>query len=415
MTELGDDASRLAAGQGGPCFSCGGTGGHPMLQCSGCGGTGRVSRPGPPWLSVWQSGTAMPELASALIGVGLGAQDERTMVAAALADGSGPVCHVSEGPAITWLGDRPLGHYDMTGQCQSQHPHVAWDAASANIDEITPAAQQLAYAAIDPAGAWKPPDNIEPGNLAGYINPAMWKTLPVIALALWTAGASGQGTRAAMEWLAGGQLANMLAFCRPLAERMGRPSMPLLSATAELLAGPQPELQTAIRLAWQSMAPVEEAIRVAPQAQRLDLRSWLAGSGMLAVSLPPGSENVHRQVVAAMLVAAADVARLNGLPADPTVIWYHVDAPHGSGGAADITGLRWLVLAGSGAGFASWTARDAPNARLLPAWLLGEMTDPGTRAAASRRLKVDVPAPSAGQALLVHSGGPPVMLARTTS
>jgi hypothetical protein len=392
---------------------CGGTGGGP-IPCTTCGGTGRVSRPGPPWLSCWRNDHALAEFPSALITAGLGAHDEQAMVYAALdADGCGPVCYVCEDPDITRLGDRSLAHYDVTGRCQGQHPHVAWDAASANIDEITLPAQQLAYAAVDPAATWKPPANIEPGNFAGYINPGMWRTLPVVAVALWAAGASGQGTRAAMEWLAAGQLAHMVAFCRPLEQRLGRGSLPLLSISAELLAGPEAERQAAVQLAWQSLAPVEEAIRLGTGAQRLDLRSWLAARGMLAVSLPPEASVAYRQMVVAMLVAARAVAGPDASLLEPTVIWRHAPAPHAAGDAGNITQQRWLVLTEGAAGFASWTARAATSGMRQPAWLLGDMTDPGVLAAASRRLGVmNVPAPSAGQALLIQDAGPPVILTR---
>ena len=143
MTDPGNTADRLSAEWGGPCFQCGGSGGGGVLAnglilppCTGCHGTGRVNRPAPTWLSNWRCDGETVEMAESLIATGLGAQDEHTMLSAALdVRDPGPKCYLREGPDIRLLGDRPLAHYDMTGRCQDHHPHVTWDAASPNIDE----------------------------------------------------------------------------------------------------------------------------------------------------------------------------------------------------------------------------------------------------------------------------------------
>ena len=321
------------------------------------------------------------------------------MLSAALDPGDpGPKCYLCEGPDITLLGDRPLRHYDMTGQCQGQHPHVAWDPASSDIDEAAYAAYQLGLAALDA--------NSSANNPIMGVGPHMW----VIPVALWTAGSSGQGTRAAMDWLSAGQLAQMVAYCEPLAERLGRGSLPWLESAASLLQGPEDQRHAAVRQAWNSLAPVEEAIRNGVNAQPLDLRSWLASSAILAVSLPPGASIAQRQIAVAMLVAANRVTDQDASLLQPTMIWHNTGAPHPHGDPTS-GGKRLLVLAGRGAAFASWTASSWGSA-----WLLGSDADPGALEAASRRLgAAGVPEISAGQVLLIPPPrvGPPVILTST--
>jgi hypothetical protein len=415
MTARDDDIGGAASGSPlpeGQCAVCGGTGGT-IIPCLACGGTGRASRPGPSWLSAWRWDGAMANTDDGAITAGLRAQDERAVIAAALdAHGVGPVCYVREGPDVTFLGDRPLIHYDMTGRCQGQHPHAYWDAASANIDDITPAVQQLVTAVVDPAATWTPPSDAGPDNLAAFINPGIWRAMPVGAVALWTAGSSGQGVRAAMDWLSSGQLAHMVAYCRPLEAQLGRGPLLLLGVATDVLQGPEHERQAAVHQAWQALAAVEEATRAAPHAQRLDLRAWLASSAVLAVSLPAGASVTQRQTVVAMLVAARGMAGHNSLP-EPGTIWHRVAAPHPRGDWLWHMQRPCLVLTAEGGGFADWAVPANWGAH-QPAWLLGSAADREALEAAGRRLgAAGMPPPSVNQALLVHGGGPPVVLTST--
>jgi hypothetical protein len=417
MTDRDEDIGRGAGGSPPPegqCAVCAGTGGT-LVPCLACSGTGRAGRSAPSasWLSAWRWHGAAVGTDNGAITAGLRAQDERATVAAVLdANDVGPVCYVCEGHDVTLLGDRPLTHYDMTGQCRGQHPHAYWDAASANIDDITPAVQQLVTAVVDPAATWTPPSDAGPDNWAAYINPGLWRAMPVAAVALWTAGSSGQGIRAAMDWLSSGQLAHMVAYCRQLESRLGRGPLPLLGVATEVLQGPPLERQAAVHQSWQALVTLEEAIRAAPHAQRLDLRAWLAGSAILAVSLPAGASVAQRQTVVAMLVAARGMAGRNSLP-EPGVIWHRVGAPHPRGDWLWTMQRPCLVLAAGGAGFTGWAVPEKWGAR-QPAWLLGSAADREVLEAASKRLgAAGVSPPSANQALLVHNGGPPVVLTST--
>jgi hypothetical protein len=430
MTGPNDSATSAAnrpAPPDGPCFACRGAGGI-KSPCTVCGGTGRVSQPGPPWLSNWRRGGQVVEINSSVIATGLERQDEQVMLAEALgARDPAPKCYVCEGPDIAWLGDGPLVHYDMTGQCRDQHPHVVWEAAGPNIEEIS--ALNLAL------GVSRPEDHRHGGGGA-YVNPESYvgvisapapetgQTALVIAVALWTAGLSGQGTRAAMDWLASGRFRQMAAYCRHRVDRSGRP-VSFDYGTRQLLDGPAMPLQNAVRNAWQCLAPVEEAIRLGVQAQPLDLRSWLTGSAVLAVSLPRKSSMAHRQVVIAMLMAAEAASHQDtmcvagcrcagkALPA-PSVVWHYAGAPHPDGDGGKLAGRRsrWLVLAGGGAVFKNWTAHLSAGDTWQPIWLLGSQALGTVRDALTWRFFADVPALSAGQLLFVPDRTSPLVLDR---
>jgi hypothetical protein len=253
--------------------------------------------------------------------------------------------------------------------------------------------------------------HLRPTDPKSKFDQAIWGAALIAEVALWAAGAAGQGTRAAMDWLSAGQLAQMVEFCRTLANRMGRPQMPLLAATGGLLTGPGEDLRDAVSNAWQSLAPLEEALRHGAQAQPLDLRAWLASSALLAVSLPQPASMAHRQTAVALLDAAETAADSFQTLPEPTV-WHGVDAPHPCSGYRFLSNRRCLVLASVGAGFASWADLTAANGeRRQPTWMLGPNADSSAWEAVERRLgTVGIPPLSGGRALLVQDGGRPMVL-----
>jgi hypothetical protein len=400
----GMDQGSQGSARGGRCQVCGGSGGG-VIPCTACNGTGGGAHTSPQWLAGWRDDGETVEVERSLLVSGLGPVDEETLLAAALgSEDPGAKCYVCDGFDISAGEDHLVYHYDMTGQCQGRHAHVAWDPASGRIDDVASPAMKLLDAVLDPS--FSPPNDARVADgtpdFAAYVHPEIFQVLPVVSIALWTAGASGQGVRAAMDWLAADQLGQMTNYCRQLAAQLGRGDLPLIRSADSLLAGPKDQTGAVVQKAWRALAPVEEAIRAAGAgAARLDIASWLNGSMTLAVSVPSGSV-VHTGVALAMLDAAGQLCRQGGTLPAPTVIWNRAPAPRSHPGV----GERPCLVLGDDS-FGAWTSTSSPWDAFD--WVLGPEVGPRALGALATRLgQSPLGAPSPDQALLVTGWGPNV-------
>lgn len=394
------------------CAECAGTGESRFgsrFRCSQCDGTGGPSRPPRRWLSRWYLNGQPAEADECLVITGLGPDGQRQVLFDALDDPNpAPRIYVDQGPDISILGHRSVLHYDLTGECGGSHPHVVWDPATPNLDELTSVVQALVVPAIDPDESWRPPPAAA-GDFLSFEHPDLFPVLTVATIALWTAGASGQGSRAAMEWLAANQLGHMIEYCRPLAVQMGRGELPLISFAERILHGPPGELYRIVQAAWQALAPVEEAIRRSGgRATRFDMGAWVSGGTILAVSVPYNSAPAHRQLVVAIEVAAGHhPVTQRPWPPQPEMIWHEVPPPHLGGSGRFLrnhTRNRWLILVEDG-GFDHWSRGSVTDSRAdYPQWLIGPAAGPGATQAARARLgSVDLPPGNPGDALFMRS------------
>lgn len=403
-------ADMPTAAPAGRCAECNGSGGEigSRFRCPHCDGTGGPARPPRRWLDRWSYEQRAPRLNGCTVITGVSPEFQRAVLFDAMDDPNpAPRMYVVEGPDVALLEDRRVMHYDLTGRCQAPHPHVVWDPASADLDDLGQAVQELARVVVDPIDSWQPPP--WSGDFAAQIHPDMFVVTSIATIALWTAGASRQGTRSAMEWLSAGQLGHMTGYCQTMAQKMGRPTMPLLDFARQALAGPPDRLQAAVQAAWQMLAPVEESIRMnGGRAGRLDLATWLTDASILAVSLPAPSSVAHRQLVVAV-DAAAERVPLAQRPWPPQVevIWHEVSPPHTHGGGrmrGDNTSQRWLVLVDDDR-FTDWArGAIADDSWSPPDWVIGPKAGPGTRQAAQARLGSNPAAPlGPGDALLLRN------------
>ena len=242
---------------------------------------------------------------SHIVATGLEPSDEEALVGEALTGNAGPTVLICEGPEIRFPGARPVIHYDMTARCREAHDHAVFDPARLGpallrSGTATFVAQHLLKAVIDPDSGWRPPAGAGT-DWSALVQPESWTVLPVVAAALWAAGAAGYGVREAMDWLASDQLAQIAAYCRSLA---GPNPPPLIQAVESVVNGPGPARQEAVYLAWQTLAPVEAVVRNAPGVQCLDFEAWLSAQAVLAISLAPGAGVAEQQIVAGVLAAS---------------------------------------------------------------------------------------------------------------
>ncbi len=311
-------------------------------------------------------------------------------------------------------------HYDLTASCESSHSHVVWDPAQLPIDQYTYICQDLILGASDAAARFEPSAHV-PGDLAAFIPPEMWTVSPVICVALRSAHDGGHGLRAAMDWLAGGQLAQLVAYYRSVS---GPEPPPLVTLGEQLVAGPADARDQAVLTAWQALAPIEEITRscsIRHAAADLDLAAWLGSASTLAVSLPDAAPTGYGQAVAAMLAAAnyvresaiaGDVNRLNRIPIPS--IWRGCRKPAlweawSSKKLADTIRFdRMLVLADDSSQFASWASSRYEWARqsepAFPLLLLGAHADAQSLQLAAAMARSPVSPSPPGQLILVSPG-----------
>jgi len=289
LTRFGGNRTATAGGdiaQPGNAISSGTLSG-PLLQSSDvhtrAALTGANARL-PTWLTLGYRGRAPVPSDWYVLTTGLEPGDQQALIDEALMGRPGPAALICQGPRISAPAGCPVVHYDMTARCRAAHTHAVFDPAALPHTASSVAANEMLTAVTDPS--WRPPSDAGT-DYSAHVHPQQWTALPLLAAALWAAGADGHGVRQAMYWLASDQVAEIAAYCRHLA---GPNPPPLIGLVEGLCNGPAPARQQTIRLAWHALAPVEAIIRDAADAtgaQRLDLDAWLSARAVLVVSLPP--------------------------------------------------------------------------------------------------------------------------------
>lgn len=355
-----------------------------------------------PWLTVGVRGGEPWFAERGVLATGLEANDRDALILDALAGvGPEPGTVICEGPELGPLGARTVVHYDMTGSCRGEHPHVVWDPASRVCRENFPA--QLLMKTADPeimnAGT----------NLAEHQRPEIgglatgfaWVLIPAV---LWAAASAGHGVREAMNWLSSSkQLARVAAYCRSMGNtRMAEYIDEMMESSAVR--------QQSVYLAWQALAPVEEIMRTVAASQvveRLDVGSWLGARSVLAISLPSNATEGQQQIVAA-IVTLADTVRIEkeyragqNTPATPGV-WRDLPRPRHWPRRGEWPSW-FLVTTASSSQFAEWAGSPEELMMGCHDLLLGARADQESLGLVSALVGRDLPAPPAGQRIHVRA------------
>jgi hypothetical protein len=361
-----------------------------------------------------------------VLATGLHARDQVLLVRLALDAGSARRAVLGcEGPRIGPLLDREVLHYDMTGTCRGDHPHVVWDPA---IDPATLsfAVMPLIEAVSDPD--WKPEETVPateteqkgrtgPGivGLANYLRPEIPVLGPLLIAVLNAAGQAGGGVRQAMDLLSSDQLEQAVAAVRSTY------SNPFISEQLEtLFQGPPQVRQWAIHAAWRALAPLEEVNRKASarhMVQPLDIGTWLRSSTVLAISLPPAASVGHQQIVKAILTVEEEKAKEQEIVPTPSrsgeirhYVWLDMPCPRMWAWPLDdpsaVAGVAFeeatasvFVVATQSERFAQWAGSEGS-----PDLLIGADAAPSALDAASRVVGRRLDAPATGSVILIRDG-----------
>lgn len=328
------------------------------------------------WLTLGYRGHAPVLSDTFILATGLEPSDEEALVVEALTRRSTrPPVLICEGPETRSPGGRPMVHYDMTGRCREAHAHVFFDPALSSSGQAAEAAVQLLY--------------------LSYPNVSRIDLIGLLGAVLWAAGAAGLGVRAAMDWLASDQLAEVAAYCRSI---FGPDPPRFVHFLEDLINGPGPARQEAVYAAWQALAPVEAIIRSAantPGAQRLDFDAWPSADAILAISLPTGAGVAGQQILNAVL----KVSNFQGdrpASARGSRVWRDMPRPLHDYEPA----VGWTLAAIT----ESSRFRDWAGLKIRGDLLLGAHADAESLALASAIAQRPLAAPSPGQVMVVRNG-----------
>jgi hypothetical protein len=304
-----------------------------------------------------------------------------------------PRAHVGLGIDVAALNEPGLLHFDMTGTCMDDHVHVTWDPVSADCGEVLLAAQTLADVSADPGATWSPPPDAQ---AAAAINGRTLQVMTIVGAVLWAAAREGWDMQRAVEQFSEEYFPSVLSMCEDMAAQTGKGSA-LCKRVAEFRDTPQQALSAVVHDALDPLSGIIRATQSGLDPARLDLSSWLSGTGLLAITVPEEPTIAQLGVVNALLGAADALGwtRPGYLP--PTVVWEGIPSPrHGLA----MPSPWWLGIFDDGAEFLIWSELlNTQTPQHGCDWLIGA----GTNEALLMRLAQDTTPPRGDQRVLVHS------------